>query len=81
MEYSNYAKYKNSTVDGFILQAPVSDREGLMASFPECQETLDLANKMIDEGRGEDCLPMKNVQGMLGAPLSAYRLHSLCAKG
>ncbi|KAH7326380.1 hypothetical protein B0I35DRAFT_475036 [Stachybotrys elegans] len=81
MEYSNYAKYQNSPVDGFILQAPVSDREGLAVSFPKYQESLDLANKMIADGHGEDCLPKKYVHGMLGAPVSAYRVQSLCAKG
>lgn len=81
MEYSNYAKYNNEPVDGFILQAPVSDREGLEIVFPEFQKSIDYANQMVADGRANDCLPSAYVPGVLGAPLSAYRLLSLCAKG
>ncbi|KAI9167494.1 Metal resistance protein YCF1 [Paramyrothecium foliicola] len=81
MEYANYARHNNEPVDGFILQAPVSDRESLEIVFPDYQESLELASRMIAEGRQHDCLPQDKVPGVLQAPVSAYRLHSLCAKG
>jgi hypothetical protein len=81
MEYANYTKHNNEPVDGFILLAPVSDRESLEIVCPEYQESLDLATRMIAEGRQDDCLPQDKVPGVLAAPVSAYRLHSLCAKG
>ncbi|KND92338.1 hypothetical protein TOPH_03102 [Tolypocladium ophioglossoides CBS 100239] len=81
MEYTHYAKHHNLPVDGFILQAPVSDRESLEIVFPDYQASLDLAAKWISEGRANDCLPNNMVPGVLGAPISAYRLQSLCAKG
>ncbi len=81
MEYADYAKHNNEPVDAFILQAPVSDREALEEVYPEFQESLDLATQWIAEGRANDCLPSDKVPPMLAAPMSAYRLHSLCAKG
>ncbi|KAL7947344.1 hypothetical protein V8C42DRAFT_317522 [Trichoderma barbatum] len=81
MEYTNYAKYSNSPVDGFILQAPVSDRESLDVYMPDYQSKLDYADRMIAEGRGGDCLPSEQSFAMLGAPVSAKRFHDLFAKG
>ena len=81
MEYTHYAKHHSLPVDGFILQAPVSDRESLEVVFPDYQASLDLASEWIAQGRANDCLPNSMVPGVLGAPVSAYRLHSLCAKG
>lgn len=81
MEYSDYPTYSNSPVDGFILQAPVSDRESLDVYFPNYHSKLDYAKQMIVEGRGEDCLPLDQSFAMLGAPVSAIRFHSLFAKG
>lgn len=81
MEYTNYAKYSNSPVDGFILQAPVSDRESLDTFIPDYQPKLDYANKMIAEGKGEDVLPNEYSIAMLDAPISANRFHDLFAKG
>ncbi|UKZ81272.1 hypothetical protein TrVFT333_009044 [Trichoderma virens FT-333] len=81
MEYTNYAKHSNSPVDGFILQAPVSDRESLDTFLPDYQSKLDYANKMIAEGKGADCLPNEHSIEMLNAPMSANRFHDLFAKG
>ncbi|KAL6694645.1 hypothetical protein J3F84DRAFT_377511 [Trichoderma pleuroticola] len=81
MEYTNYAKYSNSPVHGFILQAPVSDRESLDTFLPDYQSKLDYAKKMIAEGKGEDCLPNEYSIAMLDAPLSANRFHDLFSKG
>lgn len=81
MEYTNYTKYSNSPVDGFILQAPVSDRESLEIYLPDYQPNLDYADRMIAEGKGSDCLPSDHLFAMLGAPVSANRFHDLFAKG
>ncbi|KAM0254313.1 hypothetical protein ACHAQJ_006899 [Trichoderma viride] len=81
MEYTNYAKYSNSPVDGFILQAPVSDRESLDVYLPDYQSKLDYADRMIAEGRGNDCLPGDQSFAMLNAPISANRFHDLFARG
>lgn len=81
MEYTNYYRHNNEPVDAFILQAPVSDREGLEIVHPDYQECLDHADKMIAEGRADDCMPSDKVPGVLNAPVSAYRLRSLVAKG
>ncbi|KAK9672042.1 hypothetical protein RND81_12G072100 [Saponaria officinalis] len=58
-----------------ILQAPVSDREYL-ATLPETAAMIDLASKMISEGKGTDLMPREANQH---APITAYRYHSLCA--
>ncbi|ODA81222.1 hypothetical protein RJ55_04186 [Drechmeria coniospora] len=82
MEYADYTTHQNMPVDGFILQAPVSDRESIENACSDYHASLDVAKKWIAEGRGNDCLPSTDkVVCLLGAPISAYRLHSLCAQG
>ncbi|UNI21360.1 hypothetical protein JDV02_007356 [Purpureocillium takamizusanense] len=81
MEYTDYARHNNEPVDGFVLQAPVSDREGLESVYSDYQASIDLASQRIAEGRANDCLPSDKVPPMLAVPMTAYRLHSLCAKG
>lgn len=68
-------------MDGFILQGPVSDRETLDLIMPDPQPSLDLAAKMISEGKGGDCMPFDMIPAVLGAPISAYRFQSLASKG
>lgn len=62
-------------VRGAILQAPVSDREYL-ATLPETASMIDLASKMISEGKSSDLMPR---EANPHAPITAYRYHSLCA--
>ncbi|CVK94277.1 uncharacterized protein FFB20_09407 [Fusarium fujikuroi] len=81
IEYANYAKRNNEPVDGFVMQGPVSDRETLDLIFPDPQPSLDLAAKMISEGKGGDCMPFDMIPAVLGAPISAYRFQSLASKG
>lgn len=81
IEYANYAKHNNEPVDGFVMQGPVSDRETLDLIFPDPQPSLDLAAKMISEGKGGDCMPFDMIPAVLGAPISAYRFQSLASKG
>ncbi|KAL6839098.1 hypothetical protein ACP4OV_031152 [Aristida adscensionis] len=68
---TNFACSK--AVSGVILQAPVSDRE-YRATLPETAEMIDLASKMIIEGRGMDLMPR---EANPDAPITAYRYHSL----
>ncbi|XP_052162403.1 UPF0613 protein PB24D3.06c [Oryza glaberrima] len=70
---TNFACSK--AVSGVILQAPVSDRE-YRATLPETAEMIDLAAKMLSEGRGMDLMPR---EANPDAPITAYRYHSLCA--
>lgn len=58
-----------------ILQAPVSDRE-YRATLPETAAMIDLASKMISEGKRSDLMPR---EANPDAPITAYRYHSLCA--
>lgn len=81
MEYTNYDKHHNEPVDGFVLQAPVSDRESLEIVFPEWRESLEVAEKMMAEGKPDWCMPKDKVPGIIGAPITAYRFWSLIAKG
>lgn len=84
MEYSNYALHGNYPVDGFILQAPVSDREALADLYPGLPASIEFAEKWIAEGRAEDCVPKQLILPLLPSPqvpMSAYRVHALGAKG
>ncbi|CAK8563560.1 unnamed protein product [Lathyrus sativus] len=58
-----------------ILQAPVSDRE-YQSTLPQTAAMIDLAAKMISEGRGSEIMPR---EADPTAPITAYRYHSLCA--
>jgi len=82
MEYTDYAKYGNEPVDGFILQAPASDREALSLAMSKehLEESISLASKMISDGREEDIMPRASIPPFFG-PCTAYRWHSLTAPG
>ncbi|KAF7543588.1 hypothetical protein G7Z17_g10611 [Cylindrodendrum hubeiense] len=81
IEYADYAKHGNEPVDAFIMQGCVSDREAFELVMPNPQPSLDLAAKMIAEGRANDVLPMDMIPAVLQAPISAYRFQALTAKG
>lgn len=81
MEYANYERHGNEPVDGFILQAPVSDREPLDEEFPTWRESLQVAEDLISEGKEKHLMPVDKVPAMLGAPMTAYRFWSLVAPG
>ena len=51
------------------IQAPVSDRE-YQATLPHTASMIDLAAKMISEGRGLELMPM---EADPTAPITAYR--------
>lgn len=65
-----------------ILQAPVSDREFLSGEInaTTTASLLQKAQALINEGKGHYLLPTDDVVGWYGAPVTAYRFHSLMAK-
>lgn len=67
----------NSSVLGYILQAPVSDRECGYKVEPSFGEQVELATKMRKEGNGGEFLPRK----YWDSPMTADRLYSLGAFG
>ncbi|KAJ4153202.1 hypothetical protein LMH87_009701 [Akanthomyces muscarius] len=81
MEYADYEKHGNSPVDGFIIQAPVSDREALRKDFPNFDELLAVSEKMIADGQENEYVSAKLMPRGFDVPITAYRLHSLIAKG
>lgn len=79
-----------SGVDGVVLQGGVSDREAWadMLDNDEAKKgvfdgIVDKAKRLVDEGRGKEIMPREGnfVAEELGAPMSAYRTHSLLAHG
>lgn len=81
MEYSNYEKHGAPLVNGFILQAPISDREGLKRDFPNFDELLATSEKLIAEGKDKEYIPASMVPADFSVPITAYRMHSLLSKG
>ncbi|CAO3615380.1 unnamed protein product [Cunninghamella blakesleeana] len=72
--HNKYGKYSND-VTGYILQAPVSDREYGMSLISDFSQQVDYAKKMIDEGKGAEYLPKSISEN----PITAYRFYSLGA--
>ncbi|MCJ1330290.1 hypothetical protein MMC10_006973 [Thelotrema lepadinum] len=72
-------------VDGIILQAPVSDREGLEMIFPPSAfaGANQLAAQWISSGRGKDVLPFSLTREVehSGVPVSAERWLSMTSPG
>ncbi|EHK21091.1 uncharacterized protein TRIVIDRAFT_51661 [Trichoderma virens Gv29-8] len=80
-EYTNYAKHGSSPVGGFILHAPISDREAFKLEFPDTDKSVQVAERMIAEGKADHIAPKEIIPPSLGPAVSAYRLRSLLAKG
>lgn len=72
-------------VHGAILQAPVSDREGMaVAGYDEAtlRKATSLAEYMIRDGRGEDVLPLELSREFFDTvPICARRFLALSQKG
>ena len=72
-------------VDGAILQAPVSDREGLVRDLAPAvyESSVRMAKEWVDQGCGNDTLPVSATGGIYGSatPISAYRWLSLASPG
>lgn len=69
------------SIEGGIIQAPVSDREGLiMMMDPDLYRNSCLAaQKMVDEGNGDEILPKKETGNVFPAPCTAKRWLSLAS--
>lgn len=76
---------KRPALDGVILQGGVSDRQAgaEMLTHEEFTDILAKAKAMIDQGDDQETMPSHNnpVIKLLGGPITAYRTHSLLAKG
>ena len=68
-------------VNGGILQAPVSDREAIVASCaPEVYaRACRIAEGMVNEGKGEDIMPLSETQAVFLEPCCARRWLSLAS--
>jgi pimeloyl-ACP methyl ester carboxylesterase len=81
MEYLVGSKHgTRPTIDGAILQAPVSDREALQNSIDrhEYEAAVSAARQMLKEGRADEVLPTNLTKEIYdNAPISSYRLLSL----
>lgn len=98
------ARGEGAIVDGAILQAPVADREswehddsGGPEDRKDAKERLEMATKLVDEGKGYQILPrtvkpqpkpnestgeqVGNVGAADDPPMTAYRFWSLFSKG
>ncbi|KAK8114827.1 hypothetical protein PG999_006896 [Apiospora kogelbergensis] len=80
-----YAATSSDPVDGFILQAPVSDREGsLVGKGAEGEKRLDaivsIAKDMISSGKGDHPMSHDDLTEDYDRPMSARRFYALHAK-
>lgn len=87
MEYAKYEENKTEPVDGFILQAPVSDRESNGKSIPAeaIERSLKFAKELIADGKelqvmSHEQLPLEFTD-QVHTPITAYRFHSLLSTG
>ncbi|KAL2166144.1 hypothetical protein VTG60DRAFT_3260 [Thermothelomyces hinnuleus] len=83
LEYANRDKYKTPPVDGYVLISPVSDRESafLFMSPEELDRSAQFATDMIEAGKKDDPMPKELLPSIFSTPVTAYRWHSLAAKG
>lgn len=68
-------------VQGIILQAGISDREGLVEGMQDGQyeESCKVAHQWVGEGRGNDVLPLSVTGTLFETPSSAKRWLSLAS--
>jgi pimeloyl-ACP methyl ester carboxylesterase len=81
LTYSKHSFYPS--VDAYILQAPTSDRETASILMPPdfLAQTLAHAEGMIAKGEKDEIMPKALILPIFTLPVSAYRWHSLVAKG
>ncbi|KAG0884374.1 hypothetical protein G6F15_005146 [Rhizopus arrhizus] len=68
----------NQTILGYILQAPVSDREYMAKNFPHFQTTVELAISLKEQDKGTELLPRSAYPDV---PITVDRFLSLAIKG
>ncbi|KZF19766.1 DUF1749-domain-containing protein [Xylona heveae TC161] len=73
----NAASY--TPIDGAILQASISDREAIEAELKPAtlKRGIEIAQKWVAEGKGDDVLPAEATDGSFGSPCTARRWLSL----
>lgn len=84
MEYLTGSDHESRpSIDGAILQAPISDREGMLMFLPEgaYEKSISAAQQMVDAGQGDDILPSPEAASIFGAPVCARRWLSLASPG
>ena len=83
MEYADATKYSNEPVDGFILQATVSDREAIrpLVSKEAYEEGIEYASNLIKSGKENEIMPRSKLPKEFDTPISAYRWFSLAGRG
>ncbi|KAG0348994.1 hypothetical protein BG004_002852 [Podila humilis] len=64
-----------SAIHGAILQGPVSDREYMASSLDMFGDYLRLAQRMINDGKGQELM----IREVDSAPITAYRFNSLAS--
>lgn len=70
-------------VTAYILQSPTSDRESasLLMPLDFFAKTLEHAEDMIARGEADAVMPKALIPPIPHSPITAYRWHSLIAKG
>lgn len=87
MEYAKYDEHGSEPVDGFILQAPVSDREafGTMLAPEALEKSITMAKELIAAGKEDAVMPKEQLSSTFTeyfpTPITAYRYNSLMAPG
>lgn len=68
-------------IQGVILQSGISDREGMVAGMEDgmYEKSCKIALQWVDEGRGDDVLPLSVTTKIFGTPCTASRWLSLAS--
>ncbi|KAG0322013.1 hypothetical protein BGZ99_003552 [Dissophora globulifera] len=76
ISYAIHGKHR-AAIHGLVLQGPVSDREFMASSIDMYGKYLRLAQRMINDGKGQELM----VREVDVAPVTAYRFNSLASVG
>jgi hypothetical protein len=70
-------------VDGYIMQAPTSDREtaGLLMPQDLLSASLEYAGDLIAKGKEKTIMPASFIPSIITSPVTAYRWYSLASVG
>ncbi|CAJ2506233.1 Uu.00g003630.m01.CDS01 [Anthostomella pinea] len=81
MEYTS-PDHNAAPVDGYILQAPVCDRDALTEEMGEArlEESLKAARDLFAAGKGHERMPLEHLPASFAkTPISAWRWYALAA--
>lgn len=71
---------ERSSIQGVVFQAGISDREGMVDAMGDKYESsCKVAQQWVDEGRGDDVLPLSVTTKVFGSPCTASRWLSLAS--